>query len=212
MANDLVVKVGGSLYDLPDLGRRLRSWLDTQPTRRVLLVPGGGRAADLVRQADSLEQIGEERCHWLALRALAFTAHVLAARLPGGLVIEDVTKREAAWQRGQTPILDMHAFALAEEAQPDHLPHGWVVTSDSLAARAAVVADIPEVVLLKSCDLPAGCDWVEAARRGVVDAAFPDVLAACGSGLSVRAVNLRQWDQVSPLTARPAARGRVSER
>src|SRR5438128_5418731 len=112
MANELVVKVGGSLYDLPNLGHRLRSWLGAQTTRRIVLVPGGGSAADLVRQADGLDHLGEERCHWLALRALGFTAHLLAARLPSSRVLQDFTEREHAWGSGLTPILDMYAFAL----------------------------------------------------------------------------------------------------
>ena len=193
MASDLVVKVGGSLYDLPDLGRRLRQWLDAQPTHRVLIVPGGGTAADLVRQADALDRLGEERCHWLAIRALSFTAHVLAARLPGGQVLEDLAQCEAVWQRGQTPILDMHAFALADEACPDHLPYRWSVTSDSLAARVAIVAGIPELRLLKSCASQSGWSWSDAADRGVVDAAFPEVMAKAGGNLTANVVNFRHW-------------------
>jgi 5-(aminomethyl)-3-furanmethanol phosphate kinase len=192
MAAELVVKVGGSLYDLPDLGPRLRNWLHALPSRRVLLIPGGGAAADLVRQADNPDHLGEERCHWLALRALQFTGHVLAARLAGGQVIEEIEDRESAWQHDRIPILDMHAFALADEGRPDHLAHRWAVTSDSLAARAAVVAGINELILLKSCDFPAGCHWAEAARRGIVDAAMPEVLAGIGRRLNVTLVNFRQ--------------------
>ena len=33
-----IVKVGGSLYDLPDLGRRLRAWLARLEAARILLV------------------------------------------------------------------------------------------------------------------------------------------------------------------------------
>jgi 5-(aminomethyl)-3-furanmethanol phosphate kinase len=192
MANEVVVKVGGSLYDLPDLGRRLRSWLNALPSRRILLIPGGGAAADLVRQGDALDKLGEECCHWLALRALQFTAHLLAARLEFSQVIEEIEHREIAWQLNRIPILDMHAFALADEGRPDHLAHRWDVTSDSLAARAAVVAGIDQLILLKSCDMPACCDWGEAARCGIVDATLPEVLAGIGRRLNVALVNLRQ--------------------
>lgn len=48
----VVVKVGGSLFDLPDLGPRLRAWLKTLRTADVLLVPGGGPTADVVRSLD----------------------------------------------------------------------------------------------------------------------------------------------------------------
>ena len=49
MSPEVVVKVGGSLFDLPHFGRRLRRWLDTLPQQRAVLVPGGGIAAESVR-------------------------------------------------------------------------------------------------------------------------------------------------------------------
>src|SRR5260370_42590502 len=48
----LVAKVGGSLFDLEDLGPRLRGWLARQPEGEKLLVPGGGPAAAGVRARD----------------------------------------------------------------------------------------------------------------------------------------------------------------
>ena len=200
MTNELIVKVGGSLYDLPDLGPRLRAWLALQATRRIVLFPGGGAAADWIRHVDSLAQLGEERSHWLALRALTLTAHVLAARLPGATVIEDLNEREAAWRRGLVPVLDPHAFARADEHRADHLPHSWDVTSDSLAARAAIVAVCPELILLKSRDLPTDDDWTAAARLGLVDAAFP----LASASLRVLVVNFRQWRPASSAIAPPA--------
>ena len=77
----IVVKVGGSLFDLPGLGSRLVSWLETLPHSEVLLVAGGGVAADVVRQLDRCHGLGEETSHWLALRALSLTAHLLASLL-----------------------------------------------------------------------------------------------------------------------------------
>jgi aspartokinase-like uncharacterized kinase len=194
----VVVKVGGSLHDLPRLGERLRQWLDRLLTRRVLLVAGGGPAADWVRQLDCLENLGEERAHWLALRALSFTARVLAARLDQAVVIDNVDDRQLVWQEGRWPILDVYHFAAADEARPGRLPHLWDVTSDSLAARAALVAGIPALCLLKSVALPPGCTWMEAARQGIVDAMFPQVAATAGEHLQVSVVNFRQEAALLP--------------
>ena len=49
----------------------------------------------------ALAQLGEERSHWLALRALTLAAYVLAARLNGATVIEDLNERETAWRENQ---------------------------------------------------------------------------------------------------------------
>jgi aspartokinase-like uncharacterized kinase len=193
MLESMVVKVGGSLYDLPDLGQRLRAWLDFQPTRQALLIPGGGAVVDLVRAADAAEGLGEERCHWLALQGLQFTGRLLAGRLRGGRVIDDLADCGKVWHHGLTPVLDMYAFARTDETRADHLPQIWSVTSDSLAARVARVAGICRLVLLKSCAMPPGCTWEEAARLGIIDAAFPNMLAQPGLDLQVSVVNLREW-------------------
>src|SRR5581483_10984790 len=72
----VVVKIGGSLLDLPDLGPRLKKWLE-QSAATVLVVPGGGAAADAVRRLDQLHRLGESRAHWLALRAVQLNASLL---------------------------------------------------------------------------------------------------------------------------------------
>ena len=64
----VIYKVGGSLLELPDLPRRLQDVV--RPDVCPLFVIGGGRTADLVREWDRLHQLGEERSHGLALKAM----------------------------------------------------------------------------------------------------------------------------------------------
>jgi len=179
-----VVKVGGSLYDLPDLGLRLRRFLHALDAGRIVLIPGGGASADVVRAWDQQHQLGEERAHWLALRALTFNAHFLADLL-SVRVVDDPRER----QEGPV-VLDAYAFAHADETRPGALPHTWDVTSDSIAARVAVVTGAKRLYLLKSVTMPPGVCWHEAARRGLVDKHFLNVLAEVGC-LEVQFVNLR---------------------
>jgi aspartokinase-like uncharacterized kinase len=194
---DAVVKVGGSLFDMPDLAIRLREWLVAELNSGfgVLLVPGGGFTADVVRTLDRCHGLGEEKAHWLALHALSLNAHFLASLLPFGRTIEDENYCQRVWVEGDTPILDAYAFACADEERPGHLPHSWAVTSDALAARVAIVVQASELVLLKSTTIPPGVDWIEAGRRGLVDAAFAEVLRRAPPELRVRAVNLRTWPE-----------------
>jgi aspartokinase-like uncharacterized kinase len=187
----VVVKVGGSLYDLPELGARLRRWLEKTDAYATVLIPGGGPTAEVIRTLDRRFHLGEEAAHWLALRALSLNAHFLAHLLPGAVVCDGLDACATAYSRGRLAILDAHAFARADEGQPGCLPHVWDVTSDSLAARVAVVARASQLVLLKSVPIPAGVDWGEAARRGLVDPLFGRVLAQAGRDLLVEAVNLR---------------------
>jgi aspartokinase-like uncharacterized kinase len=184
-----VVKVGGSLFDLPDLGPRLAAWLAGRAERAALLVPGGGPTTDVVRAFDRRFGLGEEKAHWLALRALALNARVLADLLPAACVVGGVEECPAAWRTGRVPVLDAHAFAQADAA--DRLPHCWDAGSDAVAARVAVAAGAARLVLLKSVDLPQGIDWDEAGRRGLVDPWFGRVLRQARRPPAVEFVNLR---------------------
>jgi aspartokinase-like uncharacterized kinase len=180
----LVVKVGGSLYDLPDLGPRLRSFLASLGEGDRLIVPGGGQTVEAVRGLDRAHALEQEVSHWLALRACAVNAHFLACLLGGARVVA------LPEQCRGVNVLDPFAFMTADEGRPGCLPKHWDATSDSVAARVAVVARA-DLVLLKSVMLPSDGDWFAAAAAGDVDSLFPDVVRA--GDVQVRAVNLRAW-------------------
>jgi aspartokinase-like uncharacterized kinase len=185
-----VVKVGGSLFDMPDLGVRLGAWLKALGHREVILIAGGGAVADVVRDLDLIHGLGERWSHWLAVRSLSVTADALMAILPGSAHIQHEGLRLPVWCQMGFPILDLADFVQRDESRPDHLPHCWDVTSDSLSARVAEVLQARELILLKSVTIPPDIDWTEASRHGLVDGFFPTMIAR---GVRARAVNLREW-------------------
>lgn len=187
----IVVKVGGSLYDLPQLGTHLQGWLDRLAAPELLLVPGGGKSADLIWEMDCLHRLGEETSHWLAVRALTFNAYLLEALLPTSRVICTLDERHMLRDKGMVAILDVYHFLRDDETRPGRLPHHWAVTSDSIAARVAQVAGANELILLKSVTIPSGMNWREAAQLGQVDAFFPEMVQSALNGVHVRAVNFR---------------------
>jgi aspartokinase-like uncharacterized kinase len=193
----VVVKVGGSLYDLSDLGRRLQRWLSALAVPHTVLVPGGGPTADAVRTLDHCHGLGEEKAHWLALRALSVNAFFLANLVERAAVVGSAEACAPVWGSRGLPVLDAFAFAERDESEPGHLPHNWDVTTDALAARFALVLRARQLVLLKSTSLPDGLTWVEAGRQGWVDRALADVVGQAEAGASttlrVRVVNLRAW-------------------
>ena len=70
MANDVrVVKVGGSLFEMPQVSERLQAWIDAQRPATNVLIAGGGPLADSIRQLDGMHAIGEVPAHWLCVRA-----------------------------------------------------------------------------------------------------------------------------------------------
>ena len=194
----IVVKVGGSLFDHPRLGPGLRTYLDSLAPVEVILVAGGGKVVDAVRELDRVHGLGEEASHWLALRAMGVMGDVLERiidpnPLPAaerGLQTPTSLLVKGAGGLGRRRVLDSLAFAREDDSRPGALPHSWEVTSDSIAARAAVVYGAERFVLLKSVDVPPGTPWKEAAARGGVDPHFPRVVA--GAAFAVEVVNFRR--------------------
>lgn len=191
----IVVKVGGSLYDCADLGTRLQA-LIRNLTHPVLIVPGGGATADAIRAFDVIHGLGEEAAHWLALQACSVNGHALSRVLGDLRIVGDVVNLSGS------AIVDLYSFAQADERRPDHWPHRWDVTSDSMAVRVAHVAGAGELVLLKSIDIEAG-NWSAASARGEVDAYFPIALG-CTPNLHVRSVNFRNR-HVQRVDSRPSS-------
>ena len=197
----IVVKVGGSLYDHPRLGPGLRAFLGSLAPSPVLLVPGGGAFADAVRKLDAVHGLGEERSHWIALRAMSVAAEFLTRLLtnrgerpglsrPSGGRSQDGRDKPG---RSHGQVFDAFRFA----AEDDTLPHSWAVTSDSIAARAAVVYRAERLILLKSVDIPPGTPWVEAAANGWVDPHFPKL--AADAPFPIATINFRrQLDDSAP--------------
>jgi aspartokinase-like uncharacterized kinase len=188
-----VVKLGGSLLDMPDLRERFRHWLALQPPARAIVLVGGGRVADCVRDADHLHRLGEEVSHWLAIRAMNLNARLVAAMFEEARLVTELdeipTTPPSQAEPTQFVILDPLTCMQSLEASPNPLPHTWEVTSDSIAARVAIEIRATELVLLKST-LPQAADSRAAAAAGYVDEYFP----RDAHGLTVRCVNFRDDD------------------
>ena len=177
----VVVKVGGSLLGWAGLPRGLSAYLGRRSADRLLLVVGGGAAADWIRGLDRDHGLGDDKAHALALRALDLTAHALAAIVPGLVVVERADGLDRCWRAGRIPVLAPRGFLDEDErTAADPLPRSWAVTTDAIAARLAVRLAAAELALLKSAPLPPGADRAEAARLGLVDPAFPRVARPLG--------------------------------
>lgn len=175
-----IVKVGGSLLELPDLAERLQRWLSQQSPATNVLLAGGGVLADEVRRWDERFQLGQAGSHWLCVDLLDVTAGLLSALLPEARLCRDY---QAMLDGHPTFVFAPAHFLREQEARLAGLPlpQSWDVTSDSIAARLAEVLTAEELVLLKS-SLPTS----HAAEY--VDRHFAQ---AAGCVPKVRLVNLR---------------------
>lgn len=177
----VVLKLGGSLLDLSDLSVRLQSVFAKLDGDRLLLICGGGDAADIVRRWHQCFGLDEERSHWLALEAIRLNQRLLLDLLPTLELVSNRAAAESAWRCDRVPLLDLAVFVSIEEASltaHERLPHTWDVTSDSLAAWVAMRWPASQLVLLKSLDWPFDEHVVShqmAAEQGLVDAYFPTI-------------------------------------
>jgi probable H4MPT-linked C1 transfer pathway protein len=143
----VIVKVGGGLLThVEHLDRVLVAIADVARTHRVLIVPGGGPFADVVRDVDARLGLGQDAAHWMAVLAMDQYAQLLASRLSSGVVVSSRAEIEAAHVRSQLPVLAPSAWLSAA----DPLPHSWDVTSDSIAAWVAGELQAARLVLVKS--------------------------------------------------------------
>lgn len=159
-----VIKLGGSLLDLPDLGVRLTRFLhELTPQDSSLILVGGGPIVDAVRQYDRLWKLDESDCHWLCVQLMNSTARLVQLLSPKWPLISDPPSL-TAWasfaRRSKNPT-QCHPIAIvapdsfySPNINASALPLSWETTSDSIAALLASVVNAEQLILLKSADPP----------------------------------------------------------
>lgn len=75
MMPPIVVKIGGSLLDWDRSPPRIRTFLDRYRDDRLVVVCGGGKLVDAIRELDRIHGLGEEVSHHLAMETLDFCAN-----------------------------------------------------------------------------------------------------------------------------------------
>ena len=160
----LVVKVGGSLLGLHGWPARLTDLIAALGDRppAPLLIVGGGRVVDGLREIDAAGPRPPALMHDLAIDAMSLTARIVADALglpvvalaDGGGVLDAAT-----WLR------------CTDHAAP--LPAGWHVTSDSIAALVAAETGRGLLLAKRTPPPEGGHDFERLATSGWVDAHFP---------------------------------------
>jgi aspartokinase-like uncharacterized kinase len=144
-----VVKVGGSLAEDPELLINLCTRLSgLAKSYELVVVPGGGRFADVVRDSDKRFNLSSEISHRMAILGMD----------QFGLLLAQITPNSCA-----TFLLDDAKQLSATEVVPVFLPsrlmfkedpleNSWDVTSDSIAAYVASRLQAAKLVLVTDVD------------------------------------------------------------
>ena len=170
--NTWVIKLGGSLIGSPDLVACLDAIAKISRSTRVIIVPGGGVFADVVRRAQTTLKLDDTVAHQMALQGMR----------QFGVALEGLTKSKfsaalsctaeikASTVRGGVSIWDPCDPALGSSS----LPRDWRVTSDSLSLWLCGEFPNSRLLLVKSITPPASAvNTLSLAATNFVDDYFP---------------------------------------
>jgi 5-(aminomethyl)-3-furanmethanol phosphate kinase len=143
-----VLKIGGSLSRSPALPDLCREISRLGSTYRLLVVPGGGEFADLVRAFYARLPLSETAAHRMAILGMDQYGYLLGDLIPNAELVTDLPSALQAAAGGRPPVLLPSRLM----SQADPLPHSWQVTSDSIAAWVARTLHARLLILLKDVD------------------------------------------------------------
>lgn len=172
-----ILKIGGSLLRDRTLAARLERWLDDEPPAQTIAIIGGGELIDAMRGLDTTHRCDPEWIHWRCVDLLRVTFELLGEQLPEWRSISSRADFEAL-KHGSidgASLVAVDSFYFPESSAP--LPENWSTTTDAIAGWLSIVLDADELVLLKSCDVPAESAIDALSRQGIIDEALPSLAA-----------------------------------
>ncbi|MBN2243088.1 MAG: hypothetical protein JW793_10390 [Acidobacteria bacterium] len=148
MRLNTVFKIGGSLGRSKGLAALCRELGPLGRRHPVLVVPGGGEFADLVRKYYREYELGETAAHHMALLAMDQYGCLLNRLIEGSRLETEMVRARQTAESGRVAVF-LPSTALG---RTDPLPHSWDVTSDSIAAWIACALCCARLVLVKDVD------------------------------------------------------------
>lgn len=173
-----IIKFGGSLSESNDL----RIALATLVGKDVIIVPGGGPFANVVRSQQIHLGFDDDLAHRLAIHAMGLYGRVLKGLEPrlGMLTSTQPTATLPVGGHARIWLPDPDDPCLAS------LEASWRITSDSIATQLAFSLGVPHVLLLKSLDTAPGSECLtDASSQGIVDEALPDLVKEQGGNVKI---------------------------
>lgn len=174
----IVVKVGGSLAEAGRLKAVLA--IIAKATVPLVLVPGGGPFADVVREQYQKLGLTMPVAHRMAMLGMHQMAEVIAAHDACFEITDTLEGIRDSARNGDIPIW----VPLRMIGDDTEIPADWTATSDTVAARLAELLGQAPLILVKSVSRPGDANANALAEARVVDSFFPRIVER--SGLSWR--------------------------
>jgi len=141
-----VIKIGGSLtYSVKPLLNTLKSFSSRE--NRILVIPGGGMFAEVVRDLDRKIKLSNRASHRMALMAMDMTG-IYFSDLSHIKTVDNLYDAKVTLLESNIAILLPSKVVLST----DELPHSWEVTSDSIALYIAKLLKLKRVIIATDVD------------------------------------------------------------
>jgi hypothetical protein len=146
---DAVIKIGGSLAEDPERLRVLCTELSEFAKKyAIIVVPGGGRFADVVRDFDKCFTLSSEVSHRMAILGMDQFGLLLSQIIPNSCATYLLSDAKQLSEIGVVPVFLPSRLMFQE----DPLENSWDVTSDSIAAYIASRLHVAKVLLVTDVD------------------------------------------------------------
>jgi 5-(aminomethyl)-3-furanmethanol phosphate kinase len=147
--NVTVVKVGGSLASYPEKLRALCTKLnELSKTHKLIVIPGGGEFADVVRCMDEVFSLSCSTSHRMAILAMDQYGLLLSDLMPNSATVCKLEEVKYFLDSDKLPVFLPSSLLLSE----DPLENTWDVTSDSIAVYLAGRLQADKVLLVTDVD------------------------------------------------------------
>lgn len=166
MQNAIVIKIGGSSLRSAQLTQTLNLILKRK--RSIIIVPGGGPFADLIRNAQNKYRFSDQTAHDMALLAMHQFGYLIREFSKDFVPCEVLEEFDDVLKKDKVPLwLPNQMAGLAKD-----VPKDWSMTSDGLSAWLTLQLGSEEVCLLKSCSIPENHTLSNLCENGIVDTQF----------------------------------------
>ncbi|HIP17664.1 MAG TPA: hypothetical protein EYG76_05165 [Methanothermococcus okinawensis] len=141
-----IVKIGGSLtYFSESLLNELKSF--SNPKNKIIIIPGGGKFANVVRELDTSVKMRDRTSHKLALLSMDMMG-IYFSELSDIETVNTLYDAKEILKKKNIVILLPSKIVLST----DELPNSWEVTSDSVAAYITKLLKLNRLIIVTDVD------------------------------------------------------------
>ncbi len=144
-----LIKIGGSLtYSAKHLLDSLKSFCNENSGKyKIIIVPGGGEFANVVRNIYKTTELSNDASHKLATLCTDLTG-IYFSELSDIRTVDNLYDAKSILKKEDILIILPSKIVLSN----DELPHSWDITSDSIAVYIAKLLNLDNLIIATNVD------------------------------------------------------------